>query len=187
MSAIVRTGERFGMEHLVAILCGELTENVQKFNHDRLPTFGVGKDRRNVEWRSIYRQLSALGLIQQDLLEYGRWQVTDEGWRVLKGEAQIELRKDAITPKAARNRGRQAPLAVNEGDAPLLVALKALRSKLAQAQGVPAYIVFSDRTLVDMATHKPASLRAMREMHGVGDAKLERYGAAFLEVVQARA
>jgi len=186
MSAIVRTGERFGMEHLVAILCGERTENVLKFNHDRLPTFGVGAERKNVEWRSIFRQLSAIGLIQQDLLEYGRWQVTDEGWRVLKGEARIELRKDAVTPKAAR-RSRQAPLAVGEGDAPLLTALKALRSKLAREQGVPAYIVFSDRSLVDMATHKPASSRAMREMHGVGDAKLERYGAAFLEVIQAHA
>ena len=186
MSAIVRTGERFGMEHLVAILCGERTENVLKFNHDRLPTFGVGAERKNVEWRSIFRQLSAIGLIQQDLLEYGRWQVTDEGWRVLKGEARIELRKDAVTPKAAR-RSRQAPLAVGEGDAPLLTALKALRSKLAREQGVPAYVVFSDRSLVDMATHKPASSRAMREMHGVGDAKLERYGAAFLEVIQAHA
>jgi ATP-dependent DNA helicase RecQ len=185
MSAIVRTGERFGMEHLVAILCGERTENVLKYNHDRLPTFGVGAERKNVEWRSIFRQLSALGLIQQDLMEHGRWQVTDQGWRVLKGEERIELRKDMAVPKAARSRKGQAPQTVQETDAPLLAALKALRSRLAQAQGVPAYIVFSDRTLVDMATHKPASPRAMREMHGVGDTKLERYGAQFLEVIQA--
>jgi ATP-dependent DNA helicase RecQ len=73
---------------------------------------------------------------------------------------------------------------VGEADAALLAALKALRSKLARAQGVPAYVVFSDRTLVDMATHRPQSLRSMREMHGVGDTKLDRYGAAFLEVIQ---
>jgi ATP-dependent DNA helicase RecQ len=185
MSAIVRTGERFGMEHLVAILCGERTENVLKYNHDRLPTFGVGAERKNVEWRSIFRQLSALGLIQQDLMEHGRWQVTDQGWRVLKGEERIELRKDMAVPKAARSRKGQVPQTVQEGDALLLAALKALRSRLAQAQGVPAYIVFSDRTLVDMATHKPSSPQAMREMHGVGDTKLERYGAQFLEVIQA--
>ena len=87
MSAIVRTGERFGMEHLVAILLGERTENVLKFNHDRLPTFGVGAGRKAGEWRSIFRQLSATGLIAQDLMEHGRWWVTDEGWRVLKGQA----------------------------------------------------------------------------------------------------
>ena len=185
MSAIVRTGERFGMEHLVAILCGEKTENVLKYNHDRLPTFGVGSERKNVEWRSIFRQLSALSLIQQDLMEHGRWQVSDEGWRVLKGAARIELRKEIAVAKVPRSRARQAPQTVQDADSGLLVALKALRSRLAQGQGVPAYIVFSDRTLVDMATHKPSSLRAMREMHGVGDTKLERYGAAFLEVIQA--
>jgi len=188
MSAIVRTGERFGMEHLIAILLGERTENVTRWNHDRLPTFGVGAGRRNVEWRSIFRQLSALGLIAQDLLEHGRWLVTDEGWRVLKGEARIELRKDmAVATAGNGKRGRRAAAAsaiVSEADASLLAALKTLRTKLAQAQKVPAYVVFSDRTLVELATHRPTSLRSMREIHGVGDSKLERYGAAFLEVVQ---
>jgi ATP-dependent DNA helicase RecQ len=187
MSAVVRTGERFGMEHLVAILCGDATENVQKYNHDKLPTFGVGKDRKNTEWRSIFRQLSALGLIQQDMMEHGRWYVTDEGWRVLKGEQRIELRKDIAVPKAARGKSKAATITVGASDEGLLVALKNLRSKLAREQGVPAYIVFSDRTLVDMATHRPTNSGAMREMHGVGDTKLERYGAAFLEVIRTNA
>jgi len=113
MSAIVRTGERFGMEHVVAILTGERTENVLKFNHDRLPTFGVGADRKAAEWRSIFRQLSATGLISQDLLEHGRWLVTDEGWRVLKGKARIELRKNlaSATAKGARRERRAAAAA----------------------------------------------------------------------------
>ncbi len=102
MSAVVRTGERFGMEHLVALLLGERTENILKFNHDRLPTFGVGAGRKAGEWRSIFRQLSATGLIAQDLMEHGRWWVTDEGWRVLKGQATIELRKDMATGAAAK-------------------------------------------------------------------------------------
>jgi ATP-dependent DNA helicase RecQ len=185
MSAIIRTGERFGIEHLVAILCGERTDNVLKFGHDRLPTFGVGADRRNVEWRAIFRQLSALGLVAQNLREHGRWSVTDEGWRVLKGELRIELRRELATPKASRQGNRAAaPAIVRDADEALLVALKTLRAKLAQAQKVPAYVVFSDRTLIELATHRPATPRAMREIHGVGDSKLERYGAAFLDVVR---
>ncbi len=188
MSAIVRTGERFGMEHLVALLRGERTENILKFNHDRLPTFGVGSGRKAGEWRSIFRQLSATGLIAQDLLEHGRWWVTDEGWQVLKGKATIELRKGMATAAAkGSKRDRKAAAAsavVGEPDAALFDALKALRTRLAQDQKLPAYVVFSDRTLAELATHKPQSPSAFREIHGVGDAKLERYGAAFLEVVQ---
>jgi ATP-dependent DNA helicase RecQ len=190
MSAIVRTGERFGMEHLVALLLGERTENILKFNHERLPTFGVGAGRKAGEWRSIFRQLSATGLIAQDLMEHGRWWVTDQGWQVLKGKATIELRKDLATGASTKGSRRDrkaaaASVVVSEADATLLEALKALRTKLAQVQKVPAYVVFSDRTLVELATHRPESPRAMREIHGVGDTKLERYGAAFLEVVQA--
>ena len=186
MSAIVRTGERFGMEHLVSILTGALTENIQKYNHEKLPTFGVGKDRKSVEWRSIFRQLSAVGLIAQDMMEHGRWWVTDEGWRVLKGEQRIELRKDLSSgaAKSARRKANAAAI-VADADTALLEALKALRTKLARAQNVPAYVVFSDRTLAELATHRPTTARAMREIHGIGDAKLERYGTAFLGVVQA--
>jgi ATP-dependent DNA helicase RecQ len=187
MSAIVRTGERFGTEHLVAILVGERTDNVARYTHDRLPTFGVGKDKRAVEWRSIFRQLSATGLIQQDFVEHGRWSVTDAGWQVLKGNQTIELRRDSAAAKPSRREKRAAAAAaVGEADGELLAALKDLRTRLAKAQRVPAYVVFSDRTLIELATHRPDSLRAMREIHGVGDAKLERYGSAFLEVVQAR-
>ena len=189
MSAIVRTGERFGMEHLVALLMGERTDNILKFNHDRLPTFGVGAGRKPGEWRSIFLQLSATGLIAQDLMEHGRWWVTDEGWQVLRGKATIELRKDLAggpaTGASRRDRRAAASLVPSEADAPLLEALRALRTRLAQEQKVPAYVVFSDRTLVELATHRPSSPRAMREIHGVGDAKLERYGAAFLAVVEA--
>jgi ATP-dependent DNA helicase RecQ len=167
MSAILRTGERFGMEHLIAILLGERTDNVLKFNHDRLPTFGVGSGRKAAEWRSIYRQLSAIGLIAQDLMEHGRWWVTDEGWRVLKGEASIELRKDLSSGAAGKGSRRDKRVAtaaaiVGDADAALLEALKALRTRLAQAHKVPAYVVFSDRTLVELATHRPTTPRAMK-------------------------
>ncbi|MEO7335563.1 MAG: RQC domain-containing protein, partial [Caldimonas sp.] len=189
LSAILRTGERFGVEHLIAILTGDGTENVLKFNHDKLPTFGVGKDRKPAEWRSIFRQISAIGLIAQDMMEHGRWWVTDEGWKVLKGEGKIELRKDLASSSAkGSRRDRRAVVASaisSDADGALLDALKALRSKLAKSQNVPAYVVFSDRTLVELATHRPTSQAAMREVHGIGDAKLERYGAVFLDVVRA--
>ncbi len=184
MSAIVRTGERFGMEHLIAILRGDRTENVLRYEHDKLPTFGVGTEHKVAAWRSVFRQLSAIGLIHQDLVEHGRWWVTDEGWRVLKGEQRIELRRDLAAPPAGKRRDKQPPTLVGEADAGLLTALKALRTKLALAQKVPAYVVFSDRTLAELATHRPGSMAAMREIHGVGDAKLDRYGAAFLDVIR---
>ena len=180
MSAIVRTGERFGMEHLVALLLGERTENILKFNHDRLPTFGVGAGRKAGEWRSIFRQLSATGLIAQDLMEHGRWWVTDEGWRVLKGQATIELRKDLATGAAAKGSRRDrkaaaASVVVSEADAALLEALKALRTKLAQVQKVPAYVVFSDRTLVELATHRPDE-----PARHAGDSRRRRHQAGTL-------
>ena len=187
MSAILRTGERFGVEHLIALLRGERTENILKFNHDALPTFGVGADRAAVDWRSIFRQLSAVGLIAQDLMEHGRWWVTDEGRRVLRGEARIELRKEQAAAKGSKRdrRAAQAAAVTSDADAALLAGLKALRAKLARQQQVPAYVVFSDRTLIELATHRPGNPRAMREIHGIGDAKLERYGAPFLEIIKA--
>jgi ATP-dependent DNA helicase RecQ len=105
---------------------------------------------------------------------------------VLKGQQRIELRKDLAAPaRGSRREKRAAALATVEGaDADLLAALKALRARLAQTQKVPAYVVFSDRTLMELATHRPSSARAMREIHGVGDAKLDRYGETFLEVIQ---
>ena len=188
MSAIVRTGERFGMEHLVAILTGDLTDNVSKYNHDQLPTFGVGKNRKAADWRSIFRQLSAVGLIAQDLMEHGRWWVTDEGWAVLKGKQKVELRKIASSATSrGERRGRAvAPPIVSDADSELLDSLRSLRTRLARAQNVPAYVVFSDRTLVELATHRPSTLAALCEIHGIGDAKLDRYGAEFLAVIEPR-
>ena len=139
MSAILRTGERFGVEHLVAILTGERTENVAKFNHDRLPTFGVGSGRKAGEWRSIFRQLSAVGLIAQDLMEHGRWSVTEEGRRVLKGEARIELRKDlssgAAKGKAGARRDRRTATAAIVGDADAALLDSSLADLMARRDG----------------------------------------------------
>jgi ATP-dependent DNA helicase RecQ len=120
-------------------------------------------------------------------MEHGRWWVTDEGRRVLRGEARIELRKEQAAVKGSKRdrRAAQAAAVTSDADAALLAGLKALRAKLARQQQVPAYVVFSDRTLIELATHRPGNPRAMREIHGIGDAKLERYGAPFLEIIKA--
>jgi len=184
MSAILRTGERFGTEHLIAILTGNATDAVRRWRHDQLPTFGVGADRSANDWRSVFRQLYAAGLVSLDIVEYGRWTVTDHGRRVLRGEERIEFRRDALARTSRRSRKASAATAAEgAADADLLAALKALRTEIAKANGQPAYVVFPDRTLIEMATARPATLDGMRSVHGIGERKLERYGRAFLDVV----
>ncbi|MBF9233343.1 DNA helicase RecQ [Microvirga alba] len=186
LSAIVRTGERFGTEHLISVLVGEDTESIRRFGHDKLKTFGVGADRSKTEWRSLLRQIYALGLVALELSEYGRWTITDQGVAVLKGQERIELRADVLMKPRERRRRRSAleAQAVVPGDDPLLMELKALRTRLAKEESVPAYVIFSDRSLIDMAAKRPTSTNAFGEIHGVGQAKLDRYADAFLAVVR---
>jgi ATP-dependent DNA helicase RecQ len=188
LSAMVRTGERFGTEHLVSVLVGESTEAVLRFRHEGLRTFGVGKDRSKNEWRSLIRQVYAAGLVNQDLEGYGRWFLTDRGVGVLKGQEKVELRSDVLRPRERRARRKAAEgEAAVAHDHPLLIALKALRMQLAKAEGVPAYVIFPDRSLIEMAARRPTNAAALREVHGVGQAKLERYGVAFLATLGAHA
>ncbi|MDQ2082048.1 DNA helicase RecQ [Xanthobacteraceae bacterium Astr-EGSB] len=185
MSAILRTGERFGTEHLVGVLLGETSDNIEKFGHEKLPTFGVGKEFSRNEWRSIFRQLYAGGLLEQDMARYGAWTVTAAGRAVLKGAATLSLRKDTVAPKKKRReRAVQAAEAEAGVDMALFAALKARRGEIAREMDVPAYIVFADRSLRDMARLKPTDRTLMAAVHGVGAAKLARFGDAFLAVVR---
>src|SRR5580658_2263566 len=191
LSAIVRTGARFGTEHLTSVLVGESTEAVEKFGHERLPTFGVGKEYGKQEWRSIFRQLHGAGIVALDITGYGSWSVTDAGRRVLKGADKVTLRKDTLKPatkKAARTAGNAAALAGGQaGDTALFEALRQRRSALAKEQRVAAYVVFADKTLIDMARRKPATAAEMAAVHGVGEAKLRQYGDIFLDVIRQHA
>ncbi len=186
MSAILRTGERFGTEHLIGILIGETTEQIARFNHQALPTFGAGREKSRNEWRSIFRQLYAAGLLSLDITGFGRWSVTDAGRAVLRGKATIQLREEAVTvgKKAARKAAAAAALGPSEDDQALFRALRVRRSALAKAQAVPAYVVLPDKSLIDMVRRRPASLAEMAQVHGIGDAKLARYGTEFLEVIR---
>jgi ATP-dependent DNA helicase RecQ len=189
LSAIVRTGERFGTEHLTNVLTGDNSE-AAKFGHDRLPTFGVGKEYGKQEWRAIFRQLHGAGVVALDITGYGSWKVTDAGRRVLKGVEKIPLRKDTLKPgrKAARAVANAAALAAGEAsDTLLFEALRRRRSALAKEQRVAAYVVFADKTLIDMARRKPKTTAEMAAVHGVGEAKLRQYGEVFLEIVRQHA
>ncbi len=191
MSAALRTGQRFATEHLVAILTGQRTERVVSYGHHDLPTFGVGADRTPSDWRGVFRQLYAAGLLDMDLMGYGRWSVTEAGRRVLRGQDTVALRAERpAAPASAKRRKATASEAPNApdalrapGDAALLTRLKAERLSLAKAAGVPAYVVFPDRTLIEMALAKPRTEADLAALHGVGEAKLARYGAAFLAVI----
>jgi ATP-dependent DNA helicase RecQ len=189
LSAMVRTGERFGAEHLIAILRGEETDKIKQFNHDKLPTFGVGKDHSKQEWRSMFRQLYAAGVINFDITSYGRWTMTDRGRLVLRGQEKVELRREAMhtsakAKKAPKGAASMPVQALSEGDRALFEALRAARLKIAREERVAAFVVLPDRSLLDMVNLKPEKRGQMMMVHGVGQAKLEKYGDAFLEVIR---
>jgi ATP-dependent DNA helicase RecQ len=186
LSAIVRTGERFGTEHLTNLLLGETTEAIGKFRHDRLPTFGVGKEYGKQQWRSIFRQLHGAGIIALDITGHGTWSVTETGRRVLKGADRLTLRQDTLQPATRKTARAAANAAALAGD-PLFEALRRRRSELAKEQRVAAYVVFADKTLIDMARRRPATVAEMSAVHGVGAAKLRQYGEVFLDVIRQHA
>jgi ATP-dependent DNA helicase RecQ len=182
LSAVLRTSGRFFFGHLANILAGEATEAVTRHGHEQLKTFGVGKDRAPADWRGVLRQLLSAKLLDRDREDRDRLVVTEEGRRVLRGEAPFALREDIFTPRTRREK-RIAPMP-GEADADLLGALKALRGAMARAQNQPAYVIFPDRTLIEMAKEKPKTLDDLSGVHGIGAAKLQKYGAAFLAVIK---
>ncbi len=182
LSAIIRTGEFFGMEHLISVLRGEDNEMSRKHGHAALPTFGVGKDTSRVEWRSIFRQLYAAGLVWIDASRFNRWVVSEAGWRVLRQKETVMLRQQALVAKQTKE--RKQPAAMADCDAAVFAALKEHRLMLAREKSVPAFVIFPDRSLIDMAAKLPDSLEAMGSIHGVGAKKLEQYGEEFLAVIK---
>ncbi len=179
LSAVVRTGEWFGAGHLIDILTGNATPKVREKGHDALPTFAVGRDLSKSAWGAVFRQMLGRDLIRPDPDRHGALRMTEAARPVLKGEVAVTLRRDSV--EHAEGPAPRAQVA--DEDAGLLSALKALRRRLAEAQGVPAYVVFPDRTLAEMAERRPATLDEMAQVSGVGVKKLETYGAAFLEVI----
>lgn len=184
LSAALRTGESFGAGHLTDILVGNATDKIRQRSHDQLPTFGVGRDIDRRQWAAIFRQMMGLDLVRPDPERHGALRMTERARPVLRGEESVTLRRDTF---AAATRRPSAKALVSEEDAPLLSELKAKRRALAEAARVPAYVIFTDRTLIEMVEKRPQSLDDMAGISGVGAKKLERYGAAFLEVITGEA
>ena len=181
LSAVLRTGEWFGAGHLIDILTGTATPKVRDKGHDRLPTFAVGRELSKPVWGAVFRQMMGRDLIRPDPERHGALRMTEAARPILRGEAQITLRQDSID--RAGTSGPVVKAMVADEDAALLSALKAKRRALAEAQGVPAYVVFPDRTLIEMAERRPMTLDAMAGITGVGVKKLESYGPQFLAVI----
>ncbi len=184
ISCVLRTGQRFGVAYLINVLTGKSDERMARFGHDRLPTFGVGTEFSKQEWQGIFRQLTAQNLLMVDITGHGGLKVTPSGQVFLREKPRLALRAllAAVPAKAMKKPRTETPV-VHSDDAALLVALKALRLTLAKAQNLPPYVIFHDRTLHEMASVKPRSLMELREINGVGEKKIERYGQMFLETI----
>ena len=186
MSCVYRTGQRFGAAYLTDVLRGRETDRVKRFGHDRIPTWGVGADMGPWEWRSVFRQLVARGLLWVDMEGFGSIRLTDESWAVLRGETPVRMRRDVHAPGSARKRkprGERPPPDPETWDEGLWEALRAHRLELARAQGVPPYVIFHDATLREMVELRPGTPEELAGITGVGETKLERYGEDFLAVI----
>ena len=180
LSAILRTGENFGVGHLIDILLGNETDKVLKNGHNVLPTFGVGKELTKFKWQAIFRQMMGHDLIRPDPNRHGALRIMETALPILRDEQSITLRMDTI--KSAKS-SPVIKMLVSDEDAPLLSALKSKRRELSEKEGVPAYIIFNDKTLIDMAQKRPSNLDQMARINGVGVKKLEKFGDLFLEVI----
>ncbi len=189
LSCVYRTGQRFGVQYVIDVLLGKMNERIERSGHERLSTFGIGSDVDRREWRSVFRQLVSRGLLRVDLEGYGSLLLTPESRPVLRGEAEVRLRRDArLAPRrrvrargAAASRARPLP---GESEA-LWEALRERRRELAASQGVPPYVIFHDASLKEMAEHRPRTLEEFATIPGVGEKKLNRYGRVFVELIRA--
>ena len=188
LTAIMASGQRFGAVHVIDILRGADTEKIRGFGHDRLECHGAGKETDKNAWRSIIRQLVASGFLMLDVAGHGGLSVTSKGRRFLDGDEDFRYRRDATPPRRQKEpRGKAARVAVAElapADIALYNALKEQRLALAQERGVPAYVIFSDRSLADMAARRPRDETAFADVHGVGAAKLRDLAEPFLAVIE---
>jgi ATP-dependent DNA helicase RecQ len=184
LSCIHRTGERFGQAYIVDVLLGVEDRRIAEFGHDRISTYGIGKEHDKRTWRAILRQLIALRLIEVDLAGHGGLSISEAGRQFLREKQALMLR---VPPPARTGRGKAArngkSATLPDAHRALFEALREKRMEIARTQNVPPYVIFHDRTLIELAATRPASRSEMAHVPGVGDAKLERYGPTFLAVI----
>jgi ATP-dependent DNA helicase RecQ len=184
LSCAYRTGQRFGAMHLIDVLIGRMTERVTQFGHDKLSVFGIGRELNEKQWRTVLRQLVAMGHLQPDSKAFGALKLTESARGVLKGETEVMLREEAAGTRirAIRTKSRRGDVVAHaahpgqHADTTLIGALKTWRSEVARKRGVPAYVVLHDATIDGIATARPTTLEQLRGIPGIGDKKLEHYG-----------
>ena len=181
LSAVARTGERFGVNHLIDVLKGKETDKIWQFDHHHLPTFGVGDALDNNQWRSVFRQFVGRGYLSVDLQGFGALKLQEKCRPLLRGECEIALRLDQKQKVAKRQTKTPLPEDINVG---LWEALRDCRRELAEEQGVPPYVIFHDSTLVEMCSVVPRTLDDFSKLSGVGERKLMKYGEAFLAAIR---
>ncbi|NOQ93052.1 MAG: DNA helicase RecQ [Methylophaga sp.] len=181
LSCIYRTEQRFGVNYIIDILHGKSDERIQRNGHDQISTFGIGSDTPVTEWRSLFRQLIALGYLDTDSERHGGLKLTEKCRSLLRGEQRLELRKQTKPEKTAKEKKQKN--AVRPQDETLWEALRALRLQLAEEHGVPPYVIFHDVTLHDMLKSRPTTLVELSKVSGVGEQKLIRYGQEFINEI----
>lgn len=186
LSCVYRTDQRFGVKHLTDVLLGKITPQIQRFGHDKVSTFGIGKEYTQMQWQSIYRQLVAANLLTVDMQHYGSLRLTLKSYPLLRGEVTIALRKEieTNTKNAKSSKKEKTPKNAPMPSDALWQALKNKRLELARTQAVPPYIIFHDSSLMEIYNKKPQTLEEFALISGVGEQKLARYGEAFIEVIQ---
>lgn len=182
ISAVYRTGQRFGVQYLISVLLGKTDERITGFGHDTLGVFGVGMEYTSQEWQGIFRQLVAMNLLAVDIANHGGLKMTPQGHAFLKEKLTLQLRHITKT-KRAKTTKKLAIALNNDADNGLFAALKAARMELAKAQNVPPYVIFHDKTLRELATSRPRALPDLQQIGGIGEKKAERYGAIFLDII----
>jgi ATP-dependent DNA helicase RecQ len=192
LSCVYRTGQRFGAMHVIDVLVGRLTERAKQFEHDKLSVFGIGRELNEKQWRAVLRQLVAIGHLRADSEAFGALKLNESARGVLRGETEVMLREriEGARSRAIRAKSRRGELATvpsvpsAAGHGPLHAALRAWRTEIARKRGVPAYVVLHDSTIDGIAAARPTTLERLRGIAGIGDKKLEHYGADLIALVK---
>jgi len=187
LSAIYRTGQRFGVVHLIDVLRGRMGERMLRWDHHKLSVFGIGSTLGDAEWRNVFRQLVALGHAEVDHGAYGALRLTASARSILRGEHTVEMRRSVVEPRVRGGRKPPTPLGSLPPDAGLLARLKAWRMEEARRQAVPAYVILNDATLAEIARRRPADPESLTAIPGIGQKRLERYGPALIALVASEA
>lgn len=184
LSCVYRTDQRFGVVHLINVLRGKLTDKITQFDHNKVSTFGIGQDLSEAQWRSVFRQLVARGYLNVNF-DYGQLFLSDTSRAILRGEESLMLRVDTMQTKSSMgsDNKKTKSMDIADNDLALWDALRACRKQLATEQGIPPFMIFHDATLKDMLESKPSSLENFARISGVGQKKLDKYGAQFVAVL----